>query len=103
MKKPCFLLGTLLLFFFMGCKEKQPVSAQEIILEAPPLFTLLGAESTNIHFQNTLEESLNANVLVYEYLYNGAGVATGDFNNDGLIDIYFTSNMGENKILHQQG
>lgn len=103
MKKPCYQLGILLLFFFIGCNKKQPATTQENILEAPPLFTLLGAETTNIHFQNTLEESLNANVLMYEYLYNGAGVATGDFNNDGLIDMYFTSNMGENKFYINHG
>ena len=54
-------------------------------------------------FQNKLTESLNANVLIYEYLYNGGGVATGDFNDDGLIDLYFTSNMAENKFYINKG
>lgn len=40
---------------------------------------------------------------MYEYFYNGAGVATADVNKDGLIDIYFSSNMEENKLFLNQG
>ena len=73
------------------------------MIEEPTLFTLLSEHETKVTFQNTLKEGLNANVLVYEYLYNGGGVATGDFNNDGLQDLYFTSNMGENKFYLNEG
>ncbi|MDT7829135.1 VCBS repeat-containing protein [Pricia sp. S334] len=66
-------------------------------------FTQLPPDETRITFENTLAENLNANVLMYEYLYNGGGVATGDFNGDGLIDIYFSSNMGENKFYLNLG
>ncbi|MEP7376935.1 MAG: VCBS repeat-containing protein [Chitinophagaceae bacterium] len=67
------------------------------------LFTLLSPEETNISFQNTLTEGLNTNILVYEYFYNGGGAAAGDFNNDGLVDIYFTSNMSDNKFYLNKG
>ena len=87
----------------MGCKENKTQLAQEKVEKVLPLFTLLEPEATNIHFQNKLTESLNANVLMYEYLYNGGGVAAGDFNNDGLIDLYFTSNMGDNKFYVNKG
>ncbi len=87
----------------MGCKENKNQLAQEKVEKVLPLFTLLEPEATNIHFQNKLTESLNANVLMYEYLYNGGGVAAGDFNNDGLIDLYFTSNMGDNKFYVNKG
>src|SRR5204863_4762998 len=40
---------------------------------------------------------------LYEYLYNGAGVSIGDFNNDGLPDIYFSSTLGSNKLFLNQG
>jgi enediyne biosynthesis protein E4 len=63
-----------------------------------PLFKLLSPESTNVTFENTLTEGPNTNILMYEYFYNGGGVATADFNGDGLDDLYFTSNMGENKM-----
>jgi enediyne biosynthesis protein E4 len=68
-----------------------------------PLFTLLDAEKTGIQFNNVLIEGPNTNVLMYEYFYNGGGVAAGDFNNDGLVDIYFTSNMSENKFYLNKG
>ena len=46
---------------------------------------------------------MNTNVLVYEYFYNGGGVATADFNGDDLIDIYFVSNMGSNELYLNRG
>ena len=67
------------------------------------LFTLLPAEKTNIDFSNTLTEGLNTNVLLYEYFYNGGGVAVGDVNNDGLQDIYFSGNMSPNKLYLNKG
>src|SRR5687768_15912320 len=67
------------------------------------LFTLLKPEETNIDFQNLLTEGLNTNILMYEYFYNGAGVAAGDFNNDGLTDLYFSSNMSDNKFYLNKG
>lgn len=100
------------LFFFIFCligcnlsKEKTRLSdiTQEDEQKEASLFNLLPSERTHVDFQNILKEGLNANVLVYEYLYNGGGVAVGDFNADGFEDIYFTSNMGENKFYINQG
>ncbi len=62
------------------------------------LFNNLSPQQTGIFFENRLIESPQNNIITYEYFYNGGGVATGDFNNDGWTDIYFTSNMGENKL-----
>jgi hypothetical protein len=67
------------------------------------LFTLLSPAETDINFQNKLSEGLNTNILMYEYFYNGGGVAGGDFNNDGLVDLYFTSNMSDNKLYLNKG
>jgi hypothetical protein len=67
------------------------------------LFTLLPPENTHIDFSNPLTEGLNTNVLLYEYFYNGGGVAVGDVNNDGLQDIYFSSNLGDNKLYLNKG
>lgn len=69
----------------------------------PPLFTLLPATHTQIDFVNNLTEGLNTNVLMYEYFYNGGGVAVGDLNGDGLDDIYFTANMTWNKLYLNKG
>ena len=68
-----------------------------------PLFKLLDAKATGIKFSNDVNETESLNVLSYEYFYNGGGVAVGDINNDGLPDIMFTSNMGENKLYLNLG
>ena len=87
-------------FLIYSCNEQDPTPK---LAAANTLFHLLGPEQTNISFENTLTEGLNTNILMYEYFYNGGGVASGDFNNDGLIDLYFTSNMGENKFYLNKG
>jgi len=70
---------------------------------AQPLFQLLPAKETNIRFSNDLNETENLNVLAYEYFYNGGGVAVGDINNDGLLDVFFTGNMKPNKLYLNLG
>lgn len=58
----------------------------------PAIFELLSPEQTGIDFVNTIIEGDSLNVLDFEYMYNGGGVAVGDFNNDGLPDLFFTGN-----------
>lgn len=62
------------------------------------LFEKLASSQTGITFKNTLDEAPDFNVLKYGYFYNGGGVAAADFNNDGLIDLYFTGNLNPNKL-----
>src|SRR5436190_17737034 len=68
------------------------------------LFESLSASRTHISFANNLEKKKLFNILYYLYYYNGGGVATGDINNDGLPDIYFTANSkGHNKLYLNKG
>ncbi len=67
------------------------------------LFQKMDADQTNIHFVNINVENKLTNSFLYEYVYNGAGVAVGDVNNDGLEDIYFTSNLENNALYLNQG
>jgi hypothetical protein len=92
--KPLFL-STFLLLLIAACSQQD--THQQTIKE-PPLFTLLSAEKTGVDFQNIINEGPNTNVLMYEYFYNGGGVAVGDLNGDQLDDLYFTANMSQNKL-----
>ncbi len=69
----------------LSCKEKT-------------LFTELKPEDTGIVFSNRIAENDSLNILTFEYIYNGGGVAMGDFNNDNLTDVYFTGNTTQNKL-----
>lgn len=66
-----------------------------------PLFQI--AQDTQITFKNQLTESEQLNILSYEYFYNGGGVAAGDFNNDGLTDLYFSGNQVPNELYLNRG
>lgn len=71
---------------------------------ADPYFKLLEANKTGLEFSNTLAQDSAFNVFSYMYFFNGGGLAAGDFNEDGWIDLYFTSNMGLNRLfLNQEG
>jgi hypothetical protein len=87
-KKYCQVL--FLLMLFLSCKENLR-------------FTALPPNQTGIEFENTLLEDEFFNILTYEYFYNGAGVAAADFDNDGLDDLLFSSNMGKCEIYANKG
>ena len=63
----------------------------------------LPSQKTGVDFINLLTETDEFNIIDYLYFYNGAGVSVGDINNDGLIDIYFSSNQGPNKLFLNKG
>ncbi len=67
------------------------------------LFKLLPSLQTGVTFRNTITENDKLNILNEAYIYNGGGVGIGDFNNDGLADIYFSGNMVSNKLYLNKG
>jgi len=79
------------LFFSCSVKEKKYV------------FSTLDSQVTGLNFVNKLTASANFNMFRYMYFYNGAGVGAGDYNNDGLVDLFFASNQGENKLFLNMG
>ncbi|MEJ7739680.1 MAG: VCBS repeat-containing protein [Chitinophagaceae bacterium] len=86
-----------ILLFFLACAS--PDRKEKL----NTLFTLLPADSTGIDFTNEVKEDENVNPLQYENSYNGGGVAIGDLNNDGLDDVYFTSNRNGNRLFLNHG
>jgi len=89
MKLLCY---TTIIFLLLSCGNKSST-----------LFTELDRSKTGIDFRNLLAEDETLNVSHYIYFYNGAGVAIGDINNDGLQDIFFTGNMVKNRLYLNKG
>ncbi len=87
-----YCLATVILF--SACKGKE---------KSDTLFSMMPVSQTGISFENKIADTDTLNILDYLYYYNGGGVAIGDINNDGLPDIYFTSNQGSNKLYLNKG
>src|SRR5216110_1692179 len=88
----CALVVSLVLFD--GCGQQQ---------KTPPLFRLLTPDQTGVRFANTITTTDSENVQTDVYVYNGAGVAIGDIDNDGLPDIFFTGNMVSSRLYLNKG
>ncbi|MEP3209776.1 MAG: VCBS repeat-containing protein [Maribacter sp.] len=75
----------------------------EVQLDDIKQFTLLESTQTGIDFNNKIKDNKESNILLYANFYGGAGVGVGDFNNDGLQDLYFAGNMVPDKLYINQG
>src|SRR5690349_5828464 len=69
----------------------------------PAVFKLLSPQETGIDFANTITATDSFNVQTDVYIYNGAGVAVGDIDNDGLPDIFFAGNMVSSRLYLNKG
>lgn len=95
------LLSTLLLLLALSCTQDPAPEA-----DASKRFSWLtapGLELTGIDFSNDLTYTDELNPYTYRNFYNGGGVGIGDFDNNGLVDIYFAGNLVQNKLYLNQG
>ncbi|MCP4887808.1 MAG: VCBS repeat-containing protein, partial [Planctomycetaceae bacterium] len=120
-KLPTLILWCMVTVVFLGCErrdirtsESRRAASQPILAQASPQgaikraslggndrastgkFEQLTGDQTGLDFTNELRPE-----NMRKYLLNGAGVATGDFDNDGLVDVYAISQDGSNRLFRQ--
>lgn len=83
---------------FLSCQKDHQIPDS-----SNKLFDVLEASITGIHFNNSLHFTEEYNPYTFKNFFNGGGVGLGDFNNDNLVDIYFTGNLVDNKLYLNQG
>ena len=98
MKNIFFILFFSLSILISSCTSKD-IEDQD----STTLFQLMDSSATGIHFVNDLNYNHDFNVYKYRNFYNGGGVALGDIDNDGLVDIYFSSNLKSNRLYLNKG
>ena len=87
-----YFFNFFLIIIFISCSEKEI-----------KLFEEISSYDSGIDFENKLFYKEDFNIFTYRNYYNGGGVGLGDINNDGLLDIYFTSNLNQNKLYLNKG
>ncbi|HEX6057639.1 MAG TPA: VCBS repeat-containing protein, partial [Gemmatimonadaceae bacterium] len=91
------VVGILFLALAAGCRSADSADPP------PPLFELLPPSATGVAFVNELPEDTSFNILNYLYYYNGGGVAAGDVDGDDRADLFFTSNLGPDRLYLNRG
>jgi len=89
-------VSIIIFIFITSCSNNDSVPSSKI-------FNKLEIESTGIDFSNNLVENDSMNYFNYTSIYMGGGVSTGDINNDGLIDVFFTGNQVKNRLFLNKG
>ncbi len=93
---------SIIILLLYSCADENSAAIDEEEKESF-LFERIDPEISGLDFENSLTETDSMNILDYLYFYNGGGVAIGDINNDGLQDIFFTSNQKSNRLYLNKG
>src|SRR5690606_6962201 len=97
-----FLIFSCIGLAVLSCSESRGKEEKKLVAKET-LFTLLDSNTTGFNFVNRVRNEKEFNIFKYRNFYNGAGVGIGDINNDGLSDVFLTSNMEENKLFLNKG
>jgi hypothetical protein len=98
---------TLTVFTTVQCNNSESDKSKELpkLGDSAPkvLFSKVESSHTGIEFYNEIIENEKYNMFYYDYMYNGGGVAIEDIDNDGLVDLFFTGNMKDNRLYKNLG
>jgi hypothetical protein len=97
----CSITIIIIISLFWSCKgDNKKTKTQSV----SPIFRKIPSSQSGITFNNLVDENYQKNYFdKFAYVYNGAGVAIGDINNDGLQDVYFAGNDVPNKLYLNEG
>jgi enediyne biosynthesis protein E4 len=94
MKSGNLLTGSLLIaIIVVSCKDTPKQT----------LFRQLSAEESGVRFSNDVHDRDSSHSFINEFGYMGGGVGIGDFNNDGLKDIFFSGNQVSCRLYLNKG
>ena len=96
-------IGVLVIVACIGCSQPNRKDENKLTNIDGPLFEIISKDKSGVTFSNPLVESETYNIFSFDATYSGAGVAVGDINNDGLIDIYFCGNQSRDALYLNKG
>lgn len=96
-------LASAMVLALVSCDSQPIESTSEQDANAKPIFKLLSSSHHGIEFRNDIKEDVGLNYMTYDGIYQGAGIAVADFNNDGLDDLFLTANQSENQLYLNKG
>ena len=100
-----YVFSSLLCLLLIACSDSNESKKKTTSNDnaSTVLFSKVDKNQSGLDFQNVIREDMKYNFLNFPYLYAGAGVAVGDIDNDGLVDVFMTSNFGSNKLFKNKG
>ena len=103
MREPVVILILLILALLSSCDQSLKNAGSQAESSYQVYFERVEPEESGIYFQNTILESPELNYMIYDGIYEGAGVGIGDFNKDGFQDIILCGNQVTDKLYYNKG